>query len=144
MCEISKSKRALAPETSLPGPVLVAGTGDDSIDLGRITVDYQVVALPHIPDNPTEQEVLSLLDQLTYSVVCLDVGANVPVNRFDPPASQRRELKLVWGICWRGVTAYDPKARTITIHVQGKPYAMPLDYYRWLQLKSKDNERRSN
>ena len=82
---------------------------------------------PHIPDDPTEAEVLSLLGHLTYGILyyCLaERRANQPL---DMSSFTRYQIKDVKGICWVYDIIRQTESGTATLYIQGQPYSVPLN-----------------
>lgn len=70
---------------------------------------------PHIPEDPSEAEVLALLEWLDFGVCYYQQGEPVPLPDHMPPVFK---LEPVIGVYWR--IGRDPN--TTTLYIDGKPY----------------------
>lgn len=73
---------------------------------------------PHIPEDPTEAQVLALLEWMDFGVCYYQQGAPAPLPDHMPPGGQAFKLEPVVGVHWR--TGRDPN--TTTLYIEGKPY----------------------
>lgn len=109
--------------------MLLAGDGGASVAGRRGKTDAVPFVAPHVPDEPTEAEVLCLLRQMTYSVCHLALGQPLALNdSHNPPGAVRYDLVPVMGVCW----CYLLHSETVTVYIDNQPYAMPKS---WLPPK---------
>ena len=75
---------------------------------------------PHVPDEPTESEVLCLLEHLAYSIAYF-VTDYVALNDKRYPGGQQLEYRPVMGVCWIAPLRPD----VVTVYIDNKAYLMP-------------------
>lgn len=104
--------------------MLLAGGGTAVMGDSGFEALVEKPLAPHVPDDPTESEVLCLLGQLTYSISYFAQG-----KALAPPAGlmggTAYELVPCLGICWQA----EKPQETATVYIEGKPYSVPT---RWL------------
>ena len=90
--------------------------GDCSDPAGRSVIRQA----PHVPDEPTEAEVLCLLEHLAYSIAYL-VTNYTTLNDKRYPGGQQLEYRPVMGVCWIAPLRPD----VVTVYIDNKAYLLP-------------------
>ena len=95
-----------------------------------------MLAAPHVPDEFSEADALSLLNQLTYGILYYCIGERTFDRDFTHrdvnfPGSTHYKIKEVKGICWLFDHLRQTEAEAATVYINGSPYAVPLN---WLRL----------
>lgn len=99
--------------------MLLAGSragadGDCSDPLDRSLIGQA----PHVPDEPTEAEVLCLVEHLAYSIAYF-VTDYKWLNGY--PGGKQLEFRPVMGVCWIAPLRPD----VVTVYIDSKAYLMP-------------------
>lgn len=81
---------------------------------------------PHIPEDPTEAEVLALLEQMGYGLAYYNLGIEVPLSLHMPPGGEAHQLDAVMGVYW--LASHDPDV--CTVYIDNKPYQFAAS---WVQ-----------
>ena len=74
---------------------------------------------PHVPDEPTEAEVLCLVEHLAYSIAYFVTDMRLNDERY--PGGQQLEYRPVMGVCWIAPLCPD----VVTVYIDDKAYLMP-------------------
>ena len=72
---------------------------------------------PHIPEDPTDAEVLALLGWLDFGTCYYQKGDPTALAQHMPPGGQAFKLEPVMGVHWRS-----GRDLTTTLYIDGKPY----------------------
>lgn len=75
---------------------------------------------PHVPDEPTEAEVLCLLEHLAYSIAYF-VTDYTRLNDKRYPGGQQLEYRPIMGVCWIAPLRPD----VVTVYIHDRAYLMP-------------------
>ena len=80
----------------------------------------------NIPEEPTEAEVLALLEQMDSGVFYCKLGDPTELPSYMPPGGQAFKLETVTGIYWR--SSCDPAV--MLLYMEGKLYTFSRE---WLE-----------
>lgn len=76
---------------------------------------------PHVPDEPTEAEVLCLVEHLAYSIAYFVTEYTRLNDKRYPGAVQQLEYRPVMGVCWIAPLRPD----VVTVYIHDRAYLMP-------------------
>lgn len=84
----------------------------------------QPVSLPHIPDAPTEADVLQIIQHLTWGLCYYMQGECVSPPRHMPSGGVAFKLEPVMGVHWAALVNPD----ITTVYIDGQPFQVASDW----------------
>lgn len=111
--------------------MLLAGGGSAVVgSSGRPSLQsfVETALAVHVPDDPSETQVLRLIEHLTYSIAYFVAGTTQQLNSSRLVGGIRYEFKPVFGVCWHRPT----NSNVTEVMIEGKPYLLPVS---WLPME---------
>ena len=116
-----------SPEQNAYRAMLLAGGGSSVVGSGGHTSlqSFVETALTvHIPDEPSEAQVLRLIEHLTYSIAYFVAGTPERIGSARLVGGIRYEFKPVFGVCWHRPNRPD----VVEAMFDGKSFLIPTHW----------------
>lgn len=107
--------------------MLLAGGGGSAVGSGgrpSLQSFVETALAVHVPDEPTELQVLRLIEHLTYSIAYFVADTTQQIHSSRLVGGIRYEFKPVFGVCWHRPTRPD----VVEVVFEGKPFLIPTTW----------------